>query len=482
MKAIILCAGKGTRLQPLTLNKPKPLLEINSQSILERTIHQLRLHNITDILVLTGYKAEKIESLSEKLGFQTLYFPNFENTNSAATLAFASDFLVGDTLLINGDSYSKNGEFLKSLTKDSTLIAQHIAKTTAITWGFEVDKNHHLLKIETDCKGGLCECGISFISAKDIESFKHALQTCEPQDYYENAILQTLPSQTYRVLEVQDSVYEIDSLKDALNASLLTPQEFASQCSTNGKAVRLGGFTNYNFKIELNGTKVLRIPGIGTESFVDREAESKIIALIPSEISAQTTFYYDYIKTTTFLDGFLDQTQSNDLSTPFLESLVKTLKKLHSIPMPKNFSPICFRDEIYKYESLSPKKIVTPKERDFILSIANRLQEDAQVLNHRDLLRGNVMYNGKEVRLVDFEYSGFCSKLWDIANFICEFDVPKEKVLEFIQIYGGITEREVYQARILVHYIWGLWYIVNGVKQEEERHLSHLYQYLKDYS
>lgn len=482
MKAIILAAGKGTRLLPFTLNKPKPLLILNNQSILERIICQLQSHKITDILVITGHKAEKIDSLSKKLGFQTLYFPNFETTNSAATLAFASKFLVGDTLLINGDSYIKNGVFLESLTKHSTLIAQHIDQTTALTWGFEIDANNNLLRIDTNCKSGLCECGISFISAKDIEPFKQSLQTCKPQDYYENAILKMIPHQSYRILEVQDSVYEIDSLKDALNASLLTPQEFASQCSTNGKALRLGGFTNYNFKIELNGTKVLRIPGIGTESFVDRKQESRVIALIPTEISAETTFYSDYIKTSTFLNGFSDQTKSNDLSTHFLESLAKTLKKLHSIPMPQDFSPISFIDEIQKYESLAGKRIITSKERDFILKIANILQGDTQVLNHRDLLRGNVMYNGKEVRLVDFEYSGFCSKLWDIANFICEFDVPREKALEFIQIYGGITEKEVYQARILVHYIWGLWYIVNQVKQEEERHLHYLYKYLKIYS
>ena len=60
MKAIILAAGKGTRLYPITLNKPKGLLEIGNETILGRLIRQFNELGIADILLVVGYQKEKL--------------------------------------------------------------------------------------------------------------------------------------------------------------------------------------------------------------------------------------------------------------------------------------------------------------------------------------------------------------------------------------------------------------------------------------
>lgn len=475
-RAIILCAGLGKRLLPFTHTHPKPILQIHSQTILETIIKQLHSYHISEIFVIVGHLASQIRAFAQSLQFQTLFYPNYATTNSAATLQFVAHLLEGDTLLLNGDCYLANASFLGALLQQqhSTLVAQQIVKTTAPTWGFCIDTNSHLLAVDTDCKGGLCECGIALIRAHDIPIFRQALNDCSPNDYYEHVFLKTLHQCYYQILEVQESVYEIDYFQDALTHHLLSPHDFARQCATNGKAQQLGGLTNYNFKIELNGTKVLRIPGLGTESFVDRELETKITALVPKDIAPETTFYCNYLKISAFLEGYFDQTNYKSCSTHFLESLAITLRKLHSIKLRAGFLPISLLDEISKYESLSQRRIVSKNQHALIVQIAQQLQADEQVLCHRDLLRGNIMYNGKDVKLVDFEYAGFSSRLWDIANFICEFDLSNIQAREFIALYGEVSEKEVNQARILVHYIWGLWYLVNHVKPEEERHLAAL--------
>ena len=89
MKAIILCAGKGTRLAPLTLNKPKPLLEIKGKTLLENTILHLRKCGIQEIIVVTGYKHYLFDPLVKKLKFQKVVSENYDSTNSAASLSFA---------------------------------------------------------------------------------------------------------------------------------------------------------------------------------------------------------------------------------------------------------------------------------------------------------------------------------------------------------------------------------------------------------
>ncbi|MGC8983614.1 MAG: nucleotidyltransferase family protein, partial [Desulfurococcaceae archaeon] len=60
MKAVILAGGYGKRLRPFTEDKPKNLVEINGKTILEYQINWLKKYNINDIILLAGYKYEKL--------------------------------------------------------------------------------------------------------------------------------------------------------------------------------------------------------------------------------------------------------------------------------------------------------------------------------------------------------------------------------------------------------------------------------------
>jgi L-glutamine-phosphate cytidylyltransferase len=98
MKAIILAAGSGTRLLPYTATKPKCLVEIAGQSLLNRQIAVMRSQGIDDITVITGYLAEKIE----RSGISKLVAPNYERTNMVATLFLAAEILnSGDDVIVS---------------------------------------------------------------------------------------------------------------------------------------------------------------------------------------------------------------------------------------------------------------------------------------------------------------------------------------------------------------------------------------------
>ena len=62
MKALILAAGLGTRLAPITNDRPKSLVTVNGVPILFKQIENLHENGITDITVISGYKAEVLES------------------------------------------------------------------------------------------------------------------------------------------------------------------------------------------------------------------------------------------------------------------------------------------------------------------------------------------------------------------------------------------------------------------------------------
>lgn len=100
-RAVILAAGQGTRLRPLTDDKPKCLVELAGRSLLARQIEVLERCGVTDIEVVTGYRADQIEAL----GVATSHNPRFDHTNMVESLFAARSFIEreGDLVIAYGD-------------------------------------------------------------------------------------------------------------------------------------------------------------------------------------------------------------------------------------------------------------------------------------------------------------------------------------------------------------------------------------------
>ncbi len=104
MRYIFLVAGKGTRLQPLTLKHPKSMFKLDKDTtLIQRMVGLIRkLDAEADIVVVTGHMHRSIES--ELSGVRFVYNPFYEVTNSIASLWFARDYLLTDNVvLIDGD-------------------------------------------------------------------------------------------------------------------------------------------------------------------------------------------------------------------------------------------------------------------------------------------------------------------------------------------------------------------------------------------
>ena len=100
MKSIILAAGKGSRLMPLTKNIPKCLVEINGKSIIEHQLNVLNNFNLDEINLVTGYKSNKLNYLQ----CNKIFNPKFDYTNMLYSLYCASEILDDEILISYGDS------------------------------------------------------------------------------------------------------------------------------------------------------------------------------------------------------------------------------------------------------------------------------------------------------------------------------------------------------------------------------------------
>lgn len=99
MKAIILAAGEGTRLRPYTEEKPKCMVEVDGESLLERQLDVLRNSSINDVIVIGGYMHNSLPNNQ----ITKVVNKRYKTTNMVETLFSARNHLNGDLLVSYGD-------------------------------------------------------------------------------------------------------------------------------------------------------------------------------------------------------------------------------------------------------------------------------------------------------------------------------------------------------------------------------------------
>jgi L-glutamine-phosphate cytidylyltransferase len=136
IRALILAAGQGTRLRPLTDDRPKCLVNLLGKSLLERQINTLQQAGVSNIHVATGYRSDQIEAL----GFDTSFNARFAETNMVETLFSALDFIQqeGDLIIAYGDIVYQ-GDNLKALLACSDEIALMIDARWKDLWSLRLE-------------------------------------------------------------------------------------------------------------------------------------------------------------------------------------------------------------------------------------------------------------------------------------------------------------------------------------------------------
>ena len=118
MKAIILAAGRGSRMKSLTDERPKCLVELRGKPLLEWQLESLRAAGISDIAVVTGYKRE----LLAERGLSEFHNPRWAETNMVSSLACAESWLQGEPCIVSYSDIFYSPVAVQSLiNSDATL-------------------------------------------------------------------------------------------------------------------------------------------------------------------------------------------------------------------------------------------------------------------------------------------------------------------------------------------------------------------------
>jgi L-glutamine-phosphate cytidylyltransferase len=104
-KAMILSAGKGSRLLPLTADRPKCLIELSGRSLLEWQLDALEEAGISEVVVVTGFRDDLVDAVAARReGVRTLFNPFYHVADNLGSVWMARAELDTDTLLLNGDT------------------------------------------------------------------------------------------------------------------------------------------------------------------------------------------------------------------------------------------------------------------------------------------------------------------------------------------------------------------------------------------
>lgn len=114
-----MAAGRGCRLQPLTLSTPKPLIKVNGQRMIDTVIQGLRANGITEIHVVVGYQKEKFECFKETYeGLSLIENPYYDTCNNISSLYMARD-LLEDAIITDADLLIYDSSILSPLFERS---------------------------------------------------------------------------------------------------------------------------------------------------------------------------------------------------------------------------------------------------------------------------------------------------------------------------------------------------------------------------
>ncbi len=176
MQAIILAAGKGTRMGKLCENTPKPMLKVAGKNLIEHKIDALP-REVDEIILVIGYFGDQIKSFfgdsykGRKIKYVEMALDKLNGTASA--LFSAKDILKGKFISMMGDDLYSTDDIKNALQYENAILAIKIREKTA-GGKITLDKNGNLSAIVDDregkLEGGLIDTGLYVLSE---EIFKY---------------------------------------------------------------------------------------------------------------------------------------------------------------------------------------------------------------------------------------------------------------------------------------------------------------------
>ena len=220
--AVVLAAGIGRRLQPLTDETPKTLLEVNGRPILGHILDALVAADYERVTVVTGFEADQIRAFCEgydDLAFEYIHSDAFRETNNSYSLWLARERLHEGFTLVNSDTLFPTDCLDRLRVHDGSALVVDADK--------ELDEEEMKIRVENErvvAVGKELEradgeyIGLCKFESEDATALVHQLDDLVDQgqtnEWYEAAFDRLVPDRPVSVVAVRDDWIEIDDRED----------------------------------------------------------------------------------------------------------------------------------------------------------------------------------------------------------------------------------------------------------------------------
>lgn len=239
MKYIFLVAGKGTRLQPLTLQHPKSMFRLDKNTtVIKRMVNLIKKYDQeADIVVVTGHMHKSIENDLNDVTF--VFNPFYEVTNSIASLWFAKEHLnVDNVVLIDGDIVLSEN-LIKDIVcqpVDRPIVLLDSSIKTDGDYNVEIAGDRVLVMSKDLLTYHGEYAGLTKLDKKSSQLLKSEMESMIEEGYYdqwyENALVQLIFKNDFQLYYKDICNYEwteVDCVSDLILAKNIHMQEMKNR-------------------------------------------------------------------------------------------------------------------------------------------------------------------------------------------------------------------------------------------------------------
>ena len=508
--AIILAAGFGMRMVPISLSTPKALLEVNGEPLIERLIKQLHEVGVKNITIVVGFMKESFDYLIDEYGVQLVVNPEYAVKNNLSSLALVAD-RISNSYIIPSDIWCDRNPFNSHEMYSWYMVSDIFENESDV----RVNRKNELVKVgERD--GGNAMVGISYLLEEDAGVIREVIKKLNSsgkydEDFWEAALYHNgkmlVPARVVHasnVVEINtyEQLRELDGESNNLKSDALdviTQVFHARPEDIVDITVLKKGMTNRSFLFSVHGDKyIMRIPGEGTDQLINRKQEAEVFRTISGLGLCDDPVYINPgngYKITKFLEGIrvCDPDSVQDL-----RRCMDKLRQFHemklSVPHTFDiFGQIEFYETLWEDQPSMYKDYATTKANVLSLkSFIDSLDKDWS-LTHIDAVPDNFLFYKPEgekqelLQLTDWEYSGMQDPHVDIAMFCIYSLYNKKQVDRLIDIYfqnkcDKTTRAKIYAYISMCGLLWSNWCeFKRNLGVEFGEYSLRQYRFAKDY-
>lgn len=484
--AVILAAGLSSRFAPISYEKPKGVLRVRGEVLIERQIEQLREAGITDITVVVGYKKEYFFYLRKKYGVTLVNNDEYASRNNNGSLWRVRGCL-GNTYVCSSDDYFTQNPFDAYVFK-AYYSAQHAEGPTK-EWCMETGAGGRITKVTVGGSNSWYMLGHVYFDRAFSERFVKILEEEYDRPETVDMLWEDLYIEHIKELDMvlrpypAGAINEFDSLDELRAFDPHFLENVDSEIFDNIVAV-LGctkaeihdvyplkqGLTNLSCHFATNdGEYVYRHPGIGTELLINRAGEVAA-QKAAKQLGIDETFIHEDPERGWKISRFIPNCKNLDPHDPAqVARAMQMARSLHEsgVTVETTFD---FYQEAKRYESLLLEKgpIDIPGYAEDAAD-ADALEAfvvaDAapMCLSHNDFFMLNFLIDDADrYYLIDWEYSGMSDYANDFGTFCVCCQLSPEEIDAALEAYFGRKPTRAERAHNLAHialagWCWYLW-------------------------